>query len=203
MIGVKMEWLNKLFDIHKLPFRITLLLSFVSGGVIFCPQQIANTLYFVPLKEKYGSFIGLAFLFFGALVCINILLAIFKRLHLLFLRRKLTNLKRDYLLSLDYAEQAVLREFYLQGTHNIKLPTDNPIVAGLINRSIIHLASRTGHAQLCGFVFPVTFDNFAKGYIEQHPELIRITQNESEEWLMQNRPDFIHDIMRHDSLLRF
>lgn len=162
-----------------------------------------EALYLVPLKEKYGPFIGLAFLFFGALVCINIVLATYKHISLFFLRNKYKNLKTDYLLTLDYAEQAVLREFYLQGTHTIKLPVDNPTVVGLKNRGIIHLAGRNGYGQLCGMVFPVALDSFAREYIEQYPQIIRIAENESKEWLLQNRPNFIHDIMRHDSFLHF
>lgn len=197
-----MDWLNKIFDIHKLPFRIIFLFAFVTSVIIGNPFNIVAKLDIAEFKIKYGAYLGMASLLFSSLVVINILIELFRKISHMVSNHRFKKEIIGYLKDLDYAEQAVLREFYLQGVHNIKLPIDNPVVAGLLNKRIIYCSSRNGYRYLCGTVFPISLNSIAQQHINNHAQLIRISELEDAEWLKNNRPDFIYTIDRYDALLR-
>ena len=66
-----MDWLSKIFDVHKLPFKIILWIAAVSGVVLFAPDALTSRLHLNGLLVSYGHYVGVIFVASATLIAIN------------------------------------------------------------------------------------------------------------------------------------
>jgi hypothetical protein len=194
------EVLSKLFDIGKLPSKVVALVCLVSGIVLFSPATLNQRFHTKDLLDHYGLFIGLAFIASGALLAVNTSIWLYGLLIGAWRRAKWRRELAEAISRLDRAEIAVLREFVIQGKTTLMLPVDEPTVAGLLAKRMLHSVGSVGQRSIAGMLFPVTvaselwekmtYDQLGLPPGEPTPADIERVRSE--------RPVFMHEIARSE-----
>lgn len=129
-----MDFFKSIFDITKLPTKIFLVLSIVSGFFIFASKELIQ-LFRLDKLDEYSSYIGIIFLLSTSLVIVNFIIWLFNRINswVIHLKRKKIFLKQ--LEMLDQYEKSVLREFFICGKNSLKMPIDDTVVSGLLHKN--------------------------------------------------------------------
>lgn len=195
------ELLSRIFDITKLPSKFFAWVAVLSGMYIFLPKIALEQLGFSSFPEEYKAYAGIAFIGSSSFLFINILIWIWSSIASIWHRRNNKKNVAHAIEDLDRDEVSVLREFFIQGRHVIELPVDHPTVAGLMNKHIVLLASRTGYRDLAGNVFPVQLSKTAKSLISA--QRLSIPQNPSAleiEQIRGERPNYIRQIKKADDM---
>ncbi len=195
--------IKSFFDITKLPSKFFLVFSFVSGFFIFADDKLIRKLKLEKFDE-FAQYIGAIFLFSTVLVIINLLIWFF---HFILIKIHIIKLKKDFcfkLKRLDSYEQAVLREFYITQKNSLKMPIDDPVVAGLLNKNILTYNQQFGGSVISsgGFDFILSITPIAQKCLTF--EDINLSNEETEEninFLKNNRPAWVHRINRWDKLM--
>jgi len=190
-----MEILSKLFDITKLPSKFFAWAAMLSGLIAFLPTTAMNALHLQEIPSEYRAYAGVTFVGASAFLAINLALYLWGRLLCMFERLGARRLVRRALADLDFAQIAVLREFFIQGQHVIELPIDHPTVVGLICRGVLQRASNAGYQDIAGRVFPVQLSAEAKEQMTR--ALLGLPANPTEEDIQRvhgERPGFMRQI---------
>lgn len=193
-----MDWLSRLLDVHRLPCKIILWVAVVSGVLVFTPNGFVQQLALADFMKAYRAHIGVIFLASGSLVVINVCVWLVAKARRKAAYGKWKSEVASVLGSLDHAEKAVLREFYLQGKHTIELPMNNATVVGLQNKGIITLVGKYGKYSLAGMLFPFCISEEARNMITK--DMINLPTSEPSEQeiarLKASRPDFAWETQR-------
>ena len=160
-----MDWITKLFDIGKLPSKILAWICLLSAFLLFCPQRIAKAVHVEAIPANISLYIGLAFVGSASLLAINLILWIWSFIHRKVSHRIWTVRLVEVLAQLDPAELAVLREFYIQEANSLKMPVDDPTVAGLRDKGVLVSVGQLGEASIAGMLFPLAISQSAKRLI--------------------------------------
>jgi hypothetical protein len=94
--------------------------------------------------------------------------------------------------SLDPAERIVLREFFIQGQSTVKLPIDQPVVAGLIQKGIIHQVGQFGEHTVGGMAFSFRIRDEAVSMVDH--DLLDLPENptkEDKKRIIAERPPYM------------
>lgn len=199
-----MDWLSKIFDIHKLPFKVISWITVVSGILLFAPSSFIDKLKLSGFLSSYGPYIGVVFVSATALFSINTIgwlsLKVRKKAKYSKWKKEL----RNVLENLDHAEKAVLREFFIQGQYTIELPMDNPTVVGLRNKGIIYIAGEYGQRTLAGMLIPFAVNDEAGKLIDLAIVDLPAGElsDEDVQHLHDSRPDFALEIERRKALYK-
>lgn len=152
-----MDYISKLFDLHKVPTKIALLLATISGILLFNSFDLISTLQLKEFVAENGKYVGIAFLLSSGLVIVNSLIWVGRagKEHIIKFRdrKRLVVRLRSYLDRLDDNEKSVLREFTILGSNTIQLPIEDPSVVGLIREGVITIV---GNAEfdIIGYIAP-------------------------------------------------
>ena len=181
------------FDFTKLPTKIFLVVSIVSGIFIFSSIEILKVLQLEDFK-KYGPYIGIAFLFSTVLVLVNFIIWIFNKIHYAYRLKKIKDDFKKILTELDYQEKAVLREFAIQGQNSIEMPYDDTVVSGLIDKQILRYNKQLGNSFIVnGTRVSIALSKYvAKILKPEHIDLSYELSEEEKEILHENRPNWIN-----------
>jgi hypothetical protein len=197
-----MEWVSKLFDklfdAHKLPITIVIVLAMGSGGLLFLPPGYVAKLRLDALLVAQGQWIGLTFLVSSSLLFVKAVTWIWKMLRRWMLRGKI----RKAIKQLDHAQKAVLREFFLQEQHVIELPIDHPNVVGLLKSGILETQMNSGMQSTVGILVPCRASDYAAKLLKPSElgwTVGRPSQSDLER-LMQMRPPFARELDRHNHM---
>lgn len=197
-----MDFFKSIFDITKLPTKIFLVLSLISGFFIFANEELIKK-FKLEKFDEYGQYIGAIFLFSTSLVIINFIIWIFNTIST---RIRIKKLKKEFskrLKELDLYEQSVLREFYINGKNSLKMPIDDAVVSGLLNKKIlVYNQQFSGNMIGSGFDFVLSINPLAKKYLTT--EDIGLSYEESEKnhnFLKNNRPNWVNRVNRFDNLM--
>lgn len=153
------EFLSKLFDIGKLPSKVVALISLVSATVLFSPAILHEKLHTKELVDRYGLFVGLAFIASAALLGLNIFIWLYGHMARRWRRLRWRRDLAKAISRLDHAEISVLREFFIQAKQTLMLPVDEPTVAGLLRKGMLHSVSAVGQRSIAGMLFPVAISS--------------------------------------------
>ena len=153
------EILSKLFDIGKLPSKVVALVFLVSTTILFSPSALHEKLHTKELLDRYGLFVGLAFIASGALLGLNVFIWVYGHFGRKLRRARWQRDLAKAITRLDHTEISVLREFFIQGKQTLMLPVDEPTVAGLLRKGLVHSASTVGQQSIAGILFPVAIDS--------------------------------------------
>lgn len=135
-------WLSKVTDFFKFTTKQHAIVASTTGAILFLPTAVLKRLGLNEIPAPYSAIVGLAFIVSNVFV-----LAYSVSWCIAWYRRRaqsgeLIQRLEGKLRNLDIGEQAVLREFLIYGQTAIRLPTSNPVVAGLISDGVLHLVSR-------------------------------------------------------------
>ena len=192
-------FLKSLTSLNKLPAKIVVFVCVASGLLLFLPASWLGKIRLGKFVEDFGQWIGATF--FLSLVFLLILSASYV-IRTLTVKRRLAKIREkvsEEMERLDRAELLVLREFIIQGQTAIKLPIDQPTVAGLIEKRILEQVGSYGQRNRFGLVFPVKLTRFAEPFYSH--ELVGLpevpTEAEKAE-VFRLRPDFVEAIIDSD-----
>jgi hypothetical protein len=158
-----------------------------------------------PFISQYKQYISLIFLGSIAFLFVNIIGYMISFMK----RRSKTNSKRikriidTKIEMLDPHEKAVLREFVIQGKNTIKMPMDNPIVAGLLANHIIEQVGNMGQPTIYGLLINFKISDYALTKI--NTQIIEIPDREPTEIerreILERRPEFMKKLSRFSEYL--
>lgn len=182
---------KSIFDFTKLPTKIFVVLSIVSGVFLFSTEKNLKIMHFDKF-EKYGGYVGIVFIFSVALVMINFFVWIYNKIERHF---KMINLKKEFketIENLDHKEKAVLREFAIQGQNSIEVPYDDTIVSGLIDKGVLRFNKQLGGSFIAnGSNVSMSLSKFVSKILElEHIGLSKELSEEEKEIINESRPEW-------------
>lgn len=188
------ELVSKLFDIGKLPSKVVFLICFVSGALLFSPTKLHEMLHTKGLVDKYGLFVGLAFVASSGLLSLNIFIWLCGRIVTPWRRRRAL---KKAVGDLDQGEIAVLREFFIENRRHLVFPIDEPSVAGLLSKRLIARISNIGAQGVEGALFPVAINPDLWDMVLKCPEHLGLSSGKATEAEIQSvwreRPSFKYE----------
>ena len=203
--GYTMEkFLEKLFDIKKIPTRFIFVIWLSSGLILFVPEHFLTKLNLNIFLQEYGKYIGIVFIICTGFLLVTILCSIkesFDR------KKSLKSTKKSILYAiqnLDFHEKALLREFFITRKSTLQLPVDNDTVVGLVNKRILYQASNIGFTYLHGVYYSYSIIEFARNNLM--PEMIDWPSDmteEEENRIINGRPMWAKERSRMDNLANF
>lgn len=193
-----MDFFKSFFDVTKLPTKIFLVISIVTGVFIFSGSEILKKLH-LDKFQTYEGFVGLAFLFSTVLVIVNLIIWIFNKLLFEFKLRKLKSEYKQIINELDPKEKAVLREFAIQGQNSIEMPCDDTVVSGLIDKNLLRYNKQFGNSfMLNGNRVSMSLNDLVSKIIKPEHLDLRLDLSEDEkEKIYECRPNWIDSRWRY------
>jgi Super-infection exclusion protein B len=195
------KFLEKLFDIKKIPTKFLFVIWLSSGLILFVPKKFLTKLNLTDFLKDYGKYIGIAFLISSAFLLVTLINYISRLISRKRLTKKIRNSILEDIKYLDIHEKALLREFYINNKQTLQMPLDNETVVGLINKHIIYQASSTGFTYLHGVYFTYSMTEIALDNLT--PELIDLPRNPTEEdkhRIISQRPNWAKEKSRMEDL---
>lgn len=193
-----MDFFKSFFDVTKLPTKIFLVISIVTGVFIFSGSEILKKLH-LDKFQTYEGFVGLAFLFSTVLVIVNLIIWIFNKLLFEFKLRKLKSEYKQIINELDPKEKAVLREFAIQGQNSIEMPCDDTVVSGLIDKNLLRYNKQFGNSFMLNRnrVSMSLNDLVSKIIKPEHLDLRLDLSEDEKEKIYECRPNWIDSRWRY------
>lgn len=200
------EWVSKIIDVLKLPKKLIAIIFIVVSILLFLPESVVNKIHLKQFIETFGFILGITFILTGSMLIWEIV-SYFWNLR----KTRLRNEKRVSVLlsdlnSLDPSEKSLLREFYIQQRNTIKLPADNPIVAGLLQKKVLVSVGEIGRSSIVGILFSYKISDLVFKYLDENLHLgfpIGEPTETEREFIIKNRLNFIRQIIEQDSLNRY
>lgn len=203
-----MEWISRLADLAKVQTRLISVVTLASAAFLFLPSTWLDAMSLSKLKEDYGLYIGIAFVLSGARLLVEFGIWIIRKLQRQRSKQAAESSIQNYMLELDAAEKAVLREFYIADAKSIRLPLEQPEVASLVRNGVLFQVSAHGMRTTVGSAYPFSVSQPANVLL--HPTIAGVDpsliESEGDEWdfnddgyawLHQNRPRFMIELDRH------
>jgi hypothetical protein len=181
-----MEWLSKLlFDFDKLPSKFVMIIFFLTGIILFVPNEFLAKVKLNTFNDSYGHWVGIGFISSTAFLAVTFMTYVSSRRKTIREEREKKARRKEQheqiekeirssLHRLDPVEQSILREFYLVGS-TVNLPMNNASVVGLQDKHILRLAqSNLGTSYLVtgNFELPYMLTDFARSVIESNVQQI-------------------------------
>lgn len=203
-----MDWLSKIVDLAKIPTKFIGSVAVVCAIVLLLPEPALEKVALLQVREDFGQYFSLGLLISSSILLIELGIWGYRSVRAHYAGRSLKQHIRDYLQGLDVSEKAVLREFFLASARTIKLPIEQPSVSSLMNAGVLEQSAALGARTTVGSVFSVSLSDEAETHL--NPELVDIDQfvlhtdegkwylnEEGQQWVMNNRPSFMHELQRH------
>lgn len=124
-------------DFLKLPPNILGALSIASGALLLLPDKIAEKLYMIDFRDKYGFTIGIIFVVSTAILIVLLGSKVYHYFHDKSTSKKLVEAQTKYLKQMKLEQVAVIREFINEPTHTLPLPYNNGLVIELQHLQIV------------------------------------------------------------------
>ena len=192
------NFFSKFLDFRKIPNELFILLSIISGVLLFLPAEALKQLNINEFENDYGQYFGIIFLISTGILLIKILKWLITIILKKLVRKKYQKKTLKYLKELDPSEEAVLREFFIANQDAIKMPYDDPTVKNLINKRLIIKISNYGEYGIGGMLFPMKINENIKDKIDLPTLGLQDFQNDDEmrEYVDRERPDWALEIDR-------
>lgn len=174
-----MEWISKLIDINKIPIKIVVLIWIISWLLLYLPPDFINGLNLTEFKSDYGKYFGIAFLTSSAFLLIMFVAWIINKISNQIRQGKYKTIIREAIDQLDMHEKSVLREFFIQGKHTLKMPIDDPTVSGLLSKRVLYQVSQLGEMGIVGMLFNCSITDIARKLLS--PQILELPITEPSE----------------------
>ncbi|OZV12381.1 hypothetical protein CIW83_09815 [Tissierella sp. P1] len=156
-------------EVFSLPFRIYFSVLVGLGLLLFLPSGIIGKLYLDEFLNKYGIYVGFAFIILFSIVVFSIIGKIFILIKNKYSNYKFNRNKDKVLEGLNPNEKAILYLFYKSETNTLYLPYNDGLVAKLRSFFII---TPTTNSIITGNLnnprFPFMMQPWVHGYIDKN-----------------------------------
>ena len=133
--------LKDIFEIKKIPTVVFLVITIVGGFLFYGGNYV---LIKADPKTTVGFYTYIIWLVSCGLLVTNIIKFTIVQIRKFFITFKIKKEYRQTLQNLDPYEVSVIREFFLQNRHALDFPYDNPVITGLVSKSVIFITSSLG-----------------------------------------------------------
>jgi hypothetical protein len=187
-----MNFFSGLLDLNKITAKTAFIILLISGGLMFLPTAVLTKLDIIAFKKDFGKYFGVAFLSSAAFLFVALLNWIQQKINSRIVKRTRTKYLAESVSKIDFSEIKVLREFHINGQQSLDMPIDDPVVAGMLNKGILHQLSSIGQMSLEGMMMPVAINNLIADKITLEFLGLPRTQPSKQEIdnLLNARPDW-------------
>ncbi len=158
--------------IKELPYKfILLLLSVISALLIFLPDIVLDKLFFLDLRNRIGTFLGIIFLISTCITVFAFLAPAIKKARL---KSTMSGKKaKKRIEELTNTDKQIIAYMYNNQESNITLPSTNSTIIKLKNLVMISSASSIGFQYGSDQVFPYFLQPWVITTIDKYPELLK------------------------------
>jgi hypothetical protein len=161
--------------VTKFAWPIAGITALTSGTILFWPSAVV--LFKLNSLPKWMlDYAGLAFIVSAAILICLLGKQVYEFFSSSIKEKNYKNNIKQRLESLNWDEQAILREFFLSGSNVINLPYQHPAVLSLRNQRILFLAAKSAIVYGYQMDFPHQLPSGVKDLIE--PEMIDLPKAE-------------------------
>lgn len=177
------------FDFTKLPTKIFVVTALCSAVFLFMPDNFTKTLHFDKFKE-YSGYVGIVFVFSTIFILVNFIIWLYQKIEYKINIKKVKEELKKELLNLDHREKAVLREFAIQGQNSVKMPFDDTVVSGLIDKGILKFNKQLGNSFIAnGSMVSLSISKYIDKIITpEHLGLSKTMTEDEKEIIYESRP---------------
>lgn len=174
-------------EVFSLPFRIYFSVLVGLGLLLFLPSEIIGKLYLDEFLNKYGIYVGFAFIILFSIVVFSIIGKIFILIKNKYSNYKFNRNKDKFLEGLNPNEKAILYLFYKSETNTLYLPYNDGMIAKLRSFLIIApttntiVTSNLSNPRFPFLMQPWVYDYIDKNYNEYFGEIERELHSDKEE----------------------
>ncbi|WP_353122098.1 superinfection exclusion B family protein [Dysgonomonas capnocytophagoides] len=191
-----------IFNLKKIPAKFIAVICVVSAILLFAPIVFIEKLRLSKFIETFGQYLGIVFLLSTGFLFIAIFHSLINWLSIKIKSRKIKREIQDKLDNLTYGEQALLREFFIQGRDVIDMPMHDPVVISLINKYIIVQVSSSGKVQYGDAYFGYKIIDYARKKITHKSISLPETNDKNTiDWLLNNRPNWAKQLQHWDNVM--
>ena len=196
-----MEWISSVYRALKLPPKLMAGIALPAGILCCLPGSFLERLGLSEFVATTRPYLALVFIVFSSILLIELISYIAKNVISRRKQSRLIKILTGELEALDFQEICILREFIIQGQKTIKLPIDQPVVAGLVNRGLLLVVSPYGEWTLGGRTYPCKVpDRIFEHLNYEHLRLPKDPTEEQLERIRSERPGYITSTLEYDRL---
>jgi hypothetical protein len=198
-----MTWISDALEALKLPAKVIAGIAMSAGVLALAPNSWIQKFGLDAFMAFARPYVSLVFIISSSILLVEF--AIYLKGHVAnrLRRRKALAKLIERVRSLDPAERIVLREFFIQGQSTVKLPMDEPVVAGLIQKGIIHQVGQLGEHTAAGMIFSFRVPDEVLPMVSK--DLLGLPANPTQEdkrRVIAERPPYMIAIREHDQLFQ-
>jgi hypothetical protein len=131
------DWIIKLLDLLNRTTKLVLILWLVSLTIILSPPKWLAVLYIEKIKDEYGIYIGITFIFTTVMLILELLFMLWNKIKAIRLEKLHAKKMLKELQQLDPQEKELLQAWLNQNENTLYLGISNPTVRGLIEKGIL------------------------------------------------------------------
>lgn len=181
---------SDLIDFNKIPIKIFVLFTIVSGILLFSPKKYLTILKVEDFEKDYGKFFGVIFIVCISFIILSIITYFIKKINFYFLKKESHKEIKTEIENLDNFEKSVIREFAIMQRKTLSMPIDNPTVSALLNKGILRRVSNIGD----GMFFATTISKSVfKLLKEEHLDLSSSMTEQELNSFLTKRPEWVND----------
>lgn len=195
--------ISQLKDLGSVPTKVILFVSLSSGALLVAPTAFLSTLRLEKFMADHGHWVGIAWLLSSIFLAITLAYAGHEKWQRRIWRLQRQEYANNAIAELADVERAVLREFEIQRQPVVKMPIDNPVVAGLLRSGILERVGELGDQSFVGFVFPLRIADVARHLLT--PDLLGLPESPTDhdvKRIVSQRPHFAQAIAWREDLRR-
>ena len=153
-----------------LSLELMLVIALSSTFILFSPEKLIKKIYLLEIRDKYGTFIGIAFILSIFVVVLRVLSVLINIIKKKYKQRKTLKALEKNLNKLNNQEKKIIKQFTETETNTLFLQMNNGNVRKLENLVIIGKAA-TQH-MTSGFdpTFPYLLQPWVYDYLEKYPD---------------------------------
>ena len=196
-----MTMISDVISAIKLPPKIMAGLTLPSAMLVFAPTTWIDQFGLAAFINVARPYVALVFIVSASILLVEFCIWAYAEINRQLSTRRAIKKLADRVRDLDPAELVLLREFFIQGQSTVKLPMDQPVVAGLIQKGIVRQVGQLGERTIGGMTFSFRLNEEARKLITI--DALGIPRNPSEEdkrRIVSERPHYMRAIQEHESI---
>jgi len=168
--------ITKILGVAKYTTKFFVILAVGSGLLLFLPKEFIDKLGVFKFVTDNKQYIGMTFLVSGVVSISNTITFIYKKFTTKIRMKNVHRSREKRLHSLNPREKMILLYYFVNGTNTQLLAFNDGTVRELEGYMIIQ---RTSQVSQAGMNFPYNLNPWAREYLNEHPELLDIDEEEA------------------------